>query len=102
MDIHHISITTDDFARLQLARDPRTGSISYSRDTVAGILRDRDMAAAILDDEDAISELLIGWYVAHRNAGGDANIVMDQLIAEVLAEDQFGADRVQRGSTRPQ
>jgi hypothetical protein len=102
MDIRHIAVTTAEFTRLQLARDPRTGYISYSRDAIAKILRDRDITAAVLGDEESVSELLIGWYMAHRTAGGDANPVMEQLISEVMAEDEFGQDSIQRGSHRPQ
>lgn len=34
--------------------------------------------------------LIINWYSAHINAGGDRDPVADDLIAEVMAEDAAG------------
>lgn len=40
--------------------------------------------------EDALASLITTWYSAHRAAGGDADPVAEDLIAEVRAEDAAG------------
>jgi hypothetical protein len=40
--------------------------------------------------EDNVSGLIIGWYQAHRQQGGEPDPVAEDLIAEVLAEDAAG------------
>lgn len=40
--------------------------------------------------EDALAALLTTWYSAHRAAGGHADTVAEELIAEVRAEDAAG------------
>lgn len=46
--------------------------------------------AITLSDEDNISGIIVAWYNAHRAAGGDADPVADDLIAECIAEDERG------------
>ena len=103
IDILCIRITTAEFADLQLARDPRTGTLSYSVAALTSILESNQIdPAGIIGDEDQVAEILISWYIAHRRFGGDVNPGMEQVIAEAMAEDEFGADRVQRVSILPQ
>jgi hypothetical protein len=103
IDVRLIRLSTSEFARLQLARDPRTGTPSYSIGALSSILSANQVdPAGILGDEDRVAGILFDWYIAHRETGGDANPAMERLIAEVLAEDEFGEDRIQRGSSRPQ
>jgi hypothetical protein len=103
IDIISIRITTAEFAGLQLTRDPRTGTLSYSVAALTSILESNQIdPAGIIGDENQVAEILIGWYVARRGFGGDVNPGMEQVIAEAMAEDEFGAGRVQRGSILPQ
>ena len=99
IDILQIRITTAEFADLQLTRNPHTGTLSYSVAALTSILESNQIdPAGIIGDEDRVAEILIGWYIAHRRFGGDANPGIEQVIAEAMAGDEFGADRVQRGS----
>jgi hypothetical protein len=103
IDILRIRITTAEFAGLQLTRDPHIGTLSYSIAALTSILDSNQIdPASIIGNEDQVAEILIGWYIAHRRFGGDANPGMEQVIAEAMAEDEFGTDRVQRGSILPQ
>ena len=103
IDILRIRITTAEFAGLQLTRDPRTGTLSYSVAALTSILESNQIdPAGIIGDEDRVAEILVDWYIAHRRFGGDVNPGIEQVIAEAMVENEFGADRVQRGSILPQ
>jgi hypothetical protein len=40
--------------------------------------------------EDNVAGLIVGWYQAHRQHGGDSDPVAEDLIAEVEAEEKAG------------
>lgn len=79
------------FSSLSLAREVN-GDISYEWPVIERVclfngIDPEDLAAA---GENPISEILTGWYAAHRLAGGALDQIAEDLIAEVKLEDQFG------------
>ena len=80
------------FADLRLARDPKTGDVSFDAAIIERIEQESGLPAGFFmgQHEDAVASLIIGWYNAHRAAGGAADQVADDLIAEVRAEDAAG------------
>ena len=80
------------FSALRLARDPKTGDVSFDTAVINRIEQESGLPAGFFmgQHEDALAALITTWYSAHRAAGGDADPVADDLIAEVLAEDAAG------------
>ena len=80
------------FADLGLARNLQTGAVSFDTAVVERIERESGLPAGFFmaQHEDAVASLIIGWYEAHRSAGGEADPVAEELIAEVRAEDAAG------------
>lgn len=80
-----------DFAALHLARDA-DGAVSFDWAVIERICRANNLPVELLREgpEDNIGALLIGWYSAHRNAGGAPDPVAEDLLAEVIAEDAAG------------
>lgn len=80
-----------EFSDLHLARDP-DGHLSFDWHPVSLICRASGLPLAVLQEgpEDNVCSLLTSWYMAHRAAGGAADPVMDDLLAEVDAEDAAG------------
>lgn len=89
-----------EFDALQLARDAQTGDIHLDMDVLRAVA-DANPGVRI-ETEDDICGVLVAWYRAHRAAGGDADQTMEQIAAEVEAEDRIGAWRVQIATGRPQ
>ena len=80
------------FAALRLARDPQTGDVSFNTAIIDQVERESGLPAGFFmgQHEDALASLITTWYSAHRAAGGDADLVAEDLLAEVLAEDAAG------------
>ncbi len=80
------------FADLRLGRDPQTGDVSFDTAIIERIERESGLPPGFFmgQHEDAVASLITGWYSAHRAAGGAADPVADDLIAEVAAEDAAG------------
>lgn len=80
------------FADLGLARNLQTGAVSFDTAVVERIERESGLPAGFFmaQHEDAVASLIIGWYEAHRSAGGEVDPVAEELIAEVRAEDAAG------------
>lgn len=87
------------FESLRLSRDPITGDLSFDWAPVKSICAASNIDPEIfrLGDEDNIATLITAWYQSHRSNGGATDLVAEQIIAEVHAEDDFGLARVQRG-----
>ena len=88
----HISIPPDiSFAELQIQRLP-TGNVQFNTPVLAAICDASGTSLDVLQDagEDAVADLIIQWYAAHRAAGGAPDAGMDDLIAETRAEDAHG------------
>lgn len=87
-----IAIPDDvEFSDLRLQRDA-DGSVSFDLSVIERICAASGLPVEALTEspEDNVSELIIGWYKAHRADGGAADPVADDLIAEVAAEDAAG------------
>ena len=87
-----IKIPGISFADLKLTRDPQTGDVSFDTAVIERIEAESGLPAGFFmsQPEDAVAALITTWYSAHRAAGGDADPVADDLIAEVRAEDAAG------------
>ena len=80
------------FADLRLARDPKTGDVSFDTAIIERIEQESGLPAGFFmgQPEDAMASLITTWYAAHLEAGGERDPVADDLIAEVRAEDAAG------------
>ena len=80
------------FADLRLSRDPDTGDVSFDTTVIERIERESGLPEGFFmgQPDDALAALLTTWYSAHRAAGGHADTVAEELIAEVRAEDAAG------------
>lgn len=80
-----------DFADLKLARDA-DGAVSFDWSPIELICEASGIDVQMLRDgpEDNISALIVTWYMAHRQAGGEPDFVQEDLIAETLAEESAG------------
>ena len=79
------------FSDLHLSRDP-DGRVSCDWAVIERICEASSLPVEMFRDapEDNISRLIVGWYQAHRQHGGDADPVAEDLIAEVFAEEKAG------------
>ena len=80
------------FSDLRLGRDPKTGDVSFDTAIIERIERASGLPAGFFmgQHEDAVAGLITTWYSAHRAAGGAADQVAEDLLAEVRAEDAAG------------
>lgn len=80
-----------EFSALRLARDA-DGAVSFDWAVIERICRANNLPVELLREgqEDNVAALLIGWYSAHRNAGGAPDAVAEDLLAEVQTEDAAG------------
>lgn len=80
-----------EFSDLRLSRDP-DGSVTFDWSVIQRICEASGLPVEMLQDapEDNVSGLIVGWYQAHRQHGGESDPVADDLIAEVLAEEKAG------------
>lgn len=93
------------FEDLRLGRDPITREVSFEWAAI-----ERVCVASSIDvdlfrraPEDNVAGLIVAWYGEHRARGGAPDPVAEQLLAEVVAEDEYGPERVQPGGTgKPQ
>jgi hypothetical protein len=97
----HLHIPSDvQFSDLHLARDPVTKDLSFDWEPLERICQASGITLEQLleEREEVLAELIVAWYEAHRNSGGEPDLVQEQLIAEAMAEDQFGVAAVQKGN----
>ncbi len=80
-----------DFSDLRLARDP-DGGVSFDWAVIERICEASGLPVEMFRDahEDNVSGLIVGWYQAHRQQGGESDPVAEDLIAEVVAEEKAG------------
>ncbi|EWC40191.1 hypothetical protein B597_016575 [Stutzerimonas stutzeri KOS6] len=80
-----------DFADLRLSREP-DGGVSFDWGVIERICAASGLPVELLRDapEDNVAGLLLAWYQAHIQAGGSADPVAEDLLAEVRAEDAAG------------
>ena len=86
-----IKISDISFADLKLAREA-DGSVSFDTTIIERIEAESGLPAGFFmgQHEDALASLITSWCSAHRAAGGDADPVAEDLIAEAQAEDAAG------------
>ncbi len=92
------------FDDLNLARDPQTGDILFDWHVIEKICDHNQIDITFFKDqhEDYVGGLLAHWYIAHRASGGKINPAAESLMAEIEAEDQFGAINVLKSSAHLQ
>lgn len=80
-----------DFAELRLARD-QDGAVSFDWHAVERICQASGLPVELFREapEDNVCGLIVGWYQAHRQQGGDPDPVAEDLVAETVAEEQAG------------
>lgn len=87
-----VKITIPDipFTDLKLRREP-DGAVTFDTAVIMRICEASGIDPAItLGDKENISGIIVAWYDTHRAAGGAADPVADELIAECIAEDERG------------
>ncbi len=80
-----------DFDDLHLKREA-DGSVSFDWSVIEHICAASGMPVELLRDgpEDNVAGLMMAWYAEHRQRGGAADPVAEDLIGEVRAEDAAG------------
>jgi hypothetical protein len=76
-----------DFSDLRLARD-LDGSVSFDWGVFERVCKASGLPVELSSDD--VTNLLVGWYQAHRQHGGDPDPTAEDLIAEVLIEESKG------------
>ncbi|WP_443191417.1 hypothetical protein [Pseudomonas indica] len=79
------------FADLRLQRDA-DGGVSFDWGVIERICRESSLPVELLRDapEDNVAGLIIAWYRAHLQQGGQPDPVAEDLIGEVIAEERAG------------
>ena len=92
------------FGDLNLTRDPVTSMVAFDMEPLERICEANDLDISMFTDdgEDKLGGFLNVWYRAHRESGGAPDPVQEQLMAEVAAEEKFGALSVQSAPVMPQ
>lgn len=88
-----INIPADiEFSGLRLARDA-DGGVSFDWAPIEQICTASGLDISMLQDktEDNVAGLIVAWYQAHLAAGGDHDVVADDLIEEARAEYSRGS-----------
>ncbi len=79
------------FADLRLGRKTDNGNITFSIEIIERVCAASGIdTELVLSCEDNVSELIVGWYAAARQAGEPPDPVAEELLAEVRAEDTAG------------
>ena len=87
------------FCDLILEREPITLRLLFAPALLAELCRFNGLdPMATLADEDLSCWLICEWYVAHREAGGDPDPVVEAILAELEAS---GIAALQPGSGEP-
>jgi hypothetical protein len=81
-----------EFSSLRLARDQRTGDVSFDWAPIEIICAASGVDSGVFRDgpEDNVSSLIANWYAQHLAAGGAPDPVQEELIAEARLEDEHG------------
>lgn len=76
------------FSALKLERDA-DGAVSFDAQVIGRICAVNGLDPSALT-EDQVSAVIVAWYRAHLEQGGERDIVQDDLIREVAAEEARG------------
>ena len=79
------------FSDLNLARDP-DGNVSFDMSVIERLCESSNVPLELITEspEDNAARLIVAWYHAHLDQGGNRDPVADDLIAEAKAEDAAG------------
>jgi hypothetical protein len=82
------------FSDLHLSRAP-DGSVSFHWAVIERICEASGLSVEMFRDapENNVSGLIVGWYQAHRQHGGEADPIAEGLITEVIAEHEIYTSR---------
>lgn len=80
------------FADLNLSRNAATGGVIFDWTPIEHLCATNGLDVAMFRErhEDNISGLIVAWYDAARANGEPADPTADDLIAEAIAENQYG------------
>lgn len=78
-----------EFEDLELTREA-DGGVTFNVDVIEEIRVASGLPEDAFTDEDDLASLIIGWYHAHLELGGEPNAAAEELIAEAEAEDAAG------------
>lgn len=88
-----VSISFDD---LELTRNADTGDVEFNPHILEQICANNNLPFT----QDIVSTLLAEWYACHIASGGQLNPAMEQIVAEIEAEQYTGGIEVRGGSGR--
>jgi hypothetical protein len=90
------------FSDLKLQRDAVTRAVRFEWWPIEAVCEASGLAVDLFKetDQDNVIELLLNWYGFHRLNGGNVDLVMEQVLAEVEAESVGGVAAVQPGGGR--
>jgi hypothetical protein len=97
----HLRIPSDvHFSDLHLARDPVTRDLLFDWEPLERICEESGIELEQLVEQsvEVVAGLIVAWYEVHRKSGGEPDLVQEQMIAEVMAEEQYGSAAVQKGT----
>ena len=77
------------FADLGLRRTP-DGTVSFDWRVIERVCEVNGLPIDTLRNEGNVASLIAAWYLAHRQAGGMADPIAEDLIGEINAEDAAG------------
>lgn len=92
------------FEDLKLTRDMTTDDLEFEWGPIAAICAASGVDPRLFEQgpEDNVGRLILAWYREHLTAGGAPNLVAEQILAEVAAEDVAGIAAVQPAPARYQ
>jgi hypothetical protein len=90
------------FEALKLSRAP--SGITFDWSPIEAICEYSGINIALLreQDESNVTGLIVEWYAIHRKLGGDADPVVEELLAEVRAEGEHDAANLHPSSGKLQ
>lgn len=86
------------FFDLHLTRDPVTAELEFDTAPLRRIVESNNIDWQALGGEEAVPYVLTAWYDAHVKAAGATDPIMEQLRAEIEAEDAYGFAAVIEGT----
>jgi hypothetical protein len=93
-----------EFADLCLEREAETGDLLLDWEPIDEICDASEIEVEVFTEasEESLIALLLAWYAEHRRHGGESDQVMEMILAEMQAEQQYGIAAGRGGSGRLQ
>jgi hypothetical protein len=90
------------FADLALEREPVTRRLRFAPAPLAQLCRANGLdPATTFADEDLACWLICEWYLAHLEAGGEPDQIVEDILAEVAELEATGIAALQPGTGIP-